>query len=166
MCVLWGHDLQGLRQEEQSLFTAHCGRRGQTNLTPSILGSRTAVTGKELKSHTKKRHKGFTQMTMHTIRALEVEALISIICFVYCDGAEFKWAPLPNSDVKLITFPTLLCAKPGSAPPTKNGSNFQDVTDKDDKNGKDKYTIQIMHPRSVPPTKNATKISSSNEEWQ
>ena len=40
VCVEGGHDLQGFRQEEQSLFTAHCGsvgRRGQTNLTPAFL---------------------------------------------------------------------------------------------------------------------------------
>ena len=46
----------------------------------------------------------------------QVEPLISIICFVYCDGVEFKWLPLPNSDVKLITFSTLLCATWISSP--------------------------------------------------
>ena len=90
--------------------------------------------------------------------------MISIICLVYCDGAEFKWVPLPNPDVKLITFSTLLCASSYQLLQRRMAAIFkqrlldlfpaqqiivlcamarpclQVATDKDDENGKDKYT--------------------------
>ena len=68
------------------------GQLGQTNLTPSILGShrrhRAAPVAENLKSHKRKKHKDADDQLG--------TALISIISEVYCDGSEFKWSRSPT----------------------------------------------------------------------
>ena len=128
---------------------------------PAFLEAAQLSLGKNLKA-TQRRSTKASHRWPCTPELHQVEALISIICFVYCDGAEFKWVPLPNSDVKLITFPTLLCATwKRSAPPTKNCNNFQFSTWISSSNEEISSSNEELQPGSAPPTENGSNFQTA-----